>query len=90
MKDQSIAAYISTVGSRDRKNNPGILYLALRYGLLDSMFQEQADETTGSQEGYLASVSDVLEATSRHLVEHDDGLLTRRHLADLLGAGLTG
>ena len=85
MQDQSITSYISTLGSKERKNNPGLLYLALRYGFQDSMFQEQ-EEITQAQEDYLESVSILLQSTAVLLEEDKEGLLSRRALADLLGA----
>lgn len=85
MRDPSIASYISTIGSRERKNSPGILYLAFRYGFEDSMFREQGN-VTESQTKYLESLSLLLQATIVMLEDDRDGLLSRRALADLLGA----
>jgi hypothetical protein len=59
IKDQSVTSYISTMGSKERKNNPGILYLALRYGFEDSMFRERTD-ISKSQKAYLDSLSILL------------------------------
>ena len=85
MRDPSIASYISTIGSRERKNSPGILYLALRYGFEDSMFREHG-AITAAHKKYLESLSILLQAINALLEGDRDGLLSKRALADLLGA----
>jgi hypothetical protein len=83
--DPSITSYISTIGSRERKNSPGILYLSLRFGFEDSMFHERG-ECTRSQKQYLESLSVLLQGLLALLGDGREGLLSKRALADLLGA----
>lgn len=89
-RDRTVLSYISAIGSRERKTNPGILYLACRYGLQDPTFNAgHSHLTTTSENEYFRSISTLLEAITSTLFGKSDEkeLLPRRVVADLLGAG---
>ena len=73
------------MGSRDRKSSPGILFVALRHGLEDSVF-EGVDEVSTEQEEYLDAVSSMLQSIAVLVQQQSYGGLSRRVVADLLGS----
>jgi hypothetical protein len=89
-QDGAIVSFITTKGSRERKINPGILYVAVRHGL-DGSSVENHDETYND---YLATVTRLLRAIRVLLLdaERDSrrSLMSKRDLVDLLaGDALT-
>jgi hypothetical protein len=83
-QDGAIVSYITTKGSRERKINPGILYVAVRQGLDDSCF-ENHDETDDDE--YLATVTRLLRAIGVLLLDAERAsrrsLMSKRDLVDL-------
>jgi hypothetical protein len=89
-QDGAIVSYIATKGSRERKINPGILYVAVRQGLADPRF-ENPDKT---DDDYLATVTRLLRAIGVLLLDAERDsrrtLMSKRDLVDLFaGDALT-
>ena len=77
-QDATVASYIATGGSRERKIHPGLLHQAFRFGLQDSVLFEQrttddAVEWHSSHQRYLHAVSRLLDSVSARLPQHDHG-----------------
>lgn len=93
-QDSAITSYIATKGSRERKINAGILYLAVRLGLHDSVFNDGEPDEDGSSDDYVQVVARLLRAVRLLLLESDDisrrPMLSTRDLVDFFsGDALT-
>ena len=88
--DPTTTSYVATSGSRERKIQPGVLFLCVRYGLVDSLLHGSGEKMDDFHEVYLIEVGRLLNAIRGLLPsqrqEKKDDTLTRRALADLLAA----
>jgi hypothetical protein len=80
-KDAAITSYITTKGSRERKINAGILYLALRIGLHDTVFEHGShQEEEEDDDDYAEIVARLLRAVGTLLPEASNRAASRRPL----------
>jgi hypothetical protein len=88
--DPTTTSYVATSGSRERKIQPGLLYLALRFGLTDAAFNGSDDKDNDEQnEEFLETVARLLEAVRGLLPtkgRNKEDTLSRRALTELLAA----
>ena len=87
--DPTVLSYIATPGSRERKISPGILHMAFRFGLTDSLFGSSAmrantDEPESFYDDYLDGVYRLMTvARTLSTTASTSELLSVRAMSDL-------
>ena len=64
-QDAAITSYITTKGSRERKINPGVLYIAVRQGLEDSDHYTDDEDHMNTVSRFLCALGLLLPDASR-------------------------
>lgn len=79
-RDSAVNTYICTMGSRERKVKPGILYTAFREGLLS---KQQGSTMAESDDNYMEAVADMIHSFRSLILNHSRSI-NRKLLFDLL------